>query len=1212
MPNDNSLPDPLDTHPPHNYVIELACALPDALSATRLHALLGHQSFDRGLDLLHELYPKKAFPRFKLIDCDACRLNKVKTGPYKPITYKFTQRPLQCLRMDLSGLIPSWDGDTSNHLSFQSYKCFLLIKDEYSHYLWYKALRNKTASTVTDAILHLIFHLEHLFPGYPVVEIVSDAGTEFSNQNLRDALQARGIILTHTPPAESQINGLIEREMRSIKDNGNTYLTDAGLPKAFWPQAYHHAVYLHNFIFRQRRYEYMPPPPPDTTTQKFYPFLALYGADTPHWLETHRIFLRRHFEKLTIFGQGGVYVDPHEPRKIDKYAAANTGEPAIYLGEAAVHFTSHIYVLLPMRGVIRSASYSTFTPANSEPFAYSQLFNRALTNSNLPINSYTLKDVIPYWREAFNAYQYFRNSARAQLAPPPVLNESPKDGTPSNPPKTTDRTSNEDASTVSATPPRSPSPSIVTESGSTPDPTVKNDPPRNQKESPRTEPVDLDSASRPATPQSPLEHGVGANPPSPARSSPTEMPPVSSSPNLDSSSKPERSAKTKAKEDLSSLLRKRPTSSKRKRSTQNSEGLPTRPSKAQFIVATSSISRPDPSSSTGERSTTTGEEHFLSLLSAANSLSPHSIFKPTFTSPENELEYNFMNIRLDDMMAHQVPDTFKEAIQCADSEMWTRAMHEEMSQMNTLNVWESVPITAKDLPKGVKPITCRWIFTLKPPQNGEPERYKARLIAHGNHQIQGINYTDTYSEVIEISVVRYMLADAIRNCDHMRQLDVKTAFLNADLNETIYMRQPQGFDDKTGRLLLLKKALYGLKQSPLAWYREVAQYIKNSLHFDKVNNAHGLFYRIQKGHKCKILLYVDDIIIISSDKPTANAVIDSLSKQYNIKDFGPPETYLSMFMKPHPKTGSLDLISKKTTDSLLSDFSELVANNSRRKPRTPIDKLECQQSVRIELATDSKTSGCSYPLDSELSSLAEPLNEDYKRRYQSGVGSLLYISSRTRPDFAFAVSQLCRHTHLPRQIHWHMLTRSLLYLQRTKDRPLHFPRDRKSGLVAYCDATYGGDITRHAAGGIIIKYNGCPIHWEAKREKHACLSVHEAELRTLTTTIRLLLWFKNILYQMGEMEQDEVCYLLSDSKSSIQTLSNLRTATPTMRYILHLDYLRENIQYNHIVPIHISGKDNHADGLTKALSGSEVVTSADRLLRDSDSFTPESLNRGER
>lgn len=414
------------------------------------------------------------------------------------------------------------------------------------------------------------------------------------------------------------------------------------------------------------------------------------------------------------------------------------------------------------RGVIRTASYNTFTPANSAPFAYSQIFTYALLHYNLDINGSTLREMAStYWKISFRTYQAMVNSAQSQG----TMDTMPFQTDPEipTPPKPADSTSNEDTSTVGAATPQTPSPSIVTTSGSPQDPTVINDPPRNQKSSTSTESVDLDSAPRPTTPENQTEIGDDAKTTSSAQPSQTEMPPVSSSTLSESKAvapaKPERAAKAKAIKDLTDLTGKRQTSSKRKRTSNHSEDTTVRPSKIPTLAATSSLSRNPPSTSPGELAKTTGEEHILSLLQHANSFSPlTNIPSPDLTSPEVQVNTLYTNLQLDDMMDHKIPNTYKEAIKNADSEMWIHAMHEEMSQMRLLDVWESVQMTPKSLPKGAKPINCRWVFALKPPQNREPARFKARLVALGNHQIQGIYYTDTYSEVIEISIVRYMLA----------------------------------------------------------------------------------------------------------------------------------------------------------------------------------------------------------------------------------------------------------------------------------------------------------------------------------------------------------------------------------------------------------------------------------------------------------------------
>ena len=126
-----------------------------------------------------------------------------------------------------------------------------------------------------------------------------------------------------------------------------------------------------------------------------------------------------------------------------------------------------------------------------------------------------------------------------------------------------------------------------------------------------------------------------------------------------------------------------------------------------------------------------------------------------------------------------------------------------------------------DLPKGREAVGCKWVFDIKHDHEGKISRYKARLVAQGYSQIPGMDYFETFAPVVRHDSLRAMLAiAAIRNLE-IRQLDIKGAYLNGDLQEEIYMRQPEGFDDGSGRVCRLYKTLYGLKQSGREWNRKL-------------------------------------------------------------------------------------------------------------------------------------------------------------------------------------------------------------------------------------------------------------------------------------------------------------------------------------------------------------------------------------------------------
>ena len=134
------------------------------------------------------------------------------------------------------------------------------------------------------------------------------------------------------------------------------------------------------------------------------------------------------------------------------------------------------------------------------------------------------------------------------------------------------------------------------------------------------------------------------------------------------------------------------------------------------------------------------------------------------------------------------PRTINEALSTPESAMWKEAIKSEMDSIMQNNTCELV-----DLPPGCKPLGCKWILMRKYRTDGSVEKYKARLVAKGFRQKEGINFFDTYSPVTRITSIRVLLAiTALHNLE-VHQMDVKTAFLNGELDEEIYIEQPKGF-----------------------------------------------------------------------------------------------------------------------------------------------------------------------------------------------------------------------------------------------------------------------------------------------------------------------------------------------------------------------------------------------------------------------------------
>jgi hypothetical protein len=165
------------------------------------------------------------------------------------------------------------------------------------------------------------------------------------------------------------------------------------------------------------------------------------------------------------------------------------------------------------------------------------------------------------------------------------------------------------------------------------------------------------------------------------------------------------------------------------------------------------------------------------------------------------------------------PKKIDEALRDVD---WINAMHEELNNFTRNQVWDLV-----ERPKDHNVIGTKWIFRNKQDQDGIVIRNKARLVAQGYTQVEGLDFGETYAPVVRLEAIRILLAYACANNIKLYQMDVKSAFLNGYINELVYVEQPPSFEDekKPNHVFKLRKALYGLKQAPRAWYKRLRDFL---------------------------------------------------------------------------------------------------------------------------------------------------------------------------------------------------------------------------------------------------------------------------------------------------------------------------------------------------------------------------------------------------
>ena len=279
---------------------------------------------------------------------------------------------------------------------------------------------------------------------------------------------------------------------------------------------------------------------------------------------------------------------------------------------------------------------------------------------------------------------------------------------------------------------------------------------------------------------------------------------------------------------------------------------------------------PTPSVESDSESDSSGSEY---AASQAVALVAKSLKKEL--SAEEVIEYAFATSTVE-------PKSMKEAKECDDWPLWNEAALKEYSQMLAHNTWELVP-----LPKGRKRVGSKWVFKIKENADGSVERYKARIVAQGFSQKPHLDYTETFAPVAKFASLRTILAIAAIEDMELHHMDVSSAFLNGDLEEDIYMAQPEGFVDPGQEHLVchLKKSLYGLKQSPRQWYQKLHETF-TSMGFKRCPSDNSIWVWAKDKVKVIIPVYVDDLTLACNNLTTLNELKSQLKVKFKMRDLG--------------------------------------------------------------------------------------------------------------------------------------------------------------------------------------------------------------------------------------------------------------------------------------------------------------------------------------
>src|SRR6185312_5535227 len=259
----------------------------------------------------------------------------------------------------------------------------------------------------------------------------------------------------------------------------------------------------------------------------------------------------------------------------------------------------------------------------------------------------------------------------------------------------------------------------------------------------------------------------------------------------------------------------------------------------------------------------------------------------------------------------------KSAMKSANSSKWFAAMEDEIRSMNTNKVWD-----LEEIPKGAKTVGYKWVYKTKCDSKGNIERYKARLVAKGFTQREGIDYNETFSPVSCKDSFRIIMALVAHYDMELHQMDVKTAFLNGDLYEKIYMAQPEGFvvEGKEYLGCKLKKSIYGMKQALRQWYLKFDQIIRE-FGFEENKRDNCIYAKFWGSKFIFLILYVDDILLASSDKNLLLETKRFLTSKFEMKDLGEATYVLRIEIHQNRSKGILGLSQKTYIEKVLKKYN---------------------------------------------------------------------------------------------------------------------------------------------------------------------------------------------------------------------------------------------------------------------------------------------------
>ncbi|GJR88536.1 retrovirus-related pol polyprotein from transposon TNT 1-94 [Tanacetum coccineum] len=395
-------------------------------------------------------------------------------------------------------------------------------------------------------------------------------------------------------------------------------------------------------------------------------------------------------------------------------------------------------------------------------------------------------------------------------------------------------------------------------------------------------------------------------------------------------------------------------------------------------------------------------------------------------------------------------------------------------------------------------------------------------------RIFGIDFEESFALVARIESIRIFIANAASKNMTIYQMDVKTAFLNGELKEEVYVSQPEGFvdPDHPTHVYRLKKALYGLKQAPRAWYDTLSRFLLNNK-FSKGAVDPTLFTQKTGKHILLVQIYVNDIIFASTDPKACEIFSYEMSLKFHMSMIGQMPFFLGLQVSQN--LGGIFINQSKFALEILKKFG-----------MDSCDPVDTPMVDRLKLDEDP----LGIPVD--------------QTRFRSMVGSLMYLTAN-RPDLVFAVCMYVRYQASPTKKHLEALKRVFRYLRGTINWGLWYPKDTAMALTAYADADHAGcQDTRRSTSGSAQFLGDKLVSWSSKKQKSTAISTTEAEYIAMSGCCAQILWMRSQLTDYGFAFNKIPLYC--DNRSAIALCCNNVQHSRSKHIDIRHHFIREQVE----------------------------------------------------